>query len=482
MLKAAQLASVLVLAAAAGTAAAAGAGWWLALLVAAGGLVALGAALPVGVVRAVILGALLLVPDVASGRSLGLLVHWSQGLTLSNFVVPALALPLLAGAWLAGRRILPVRPGRWPRLARWCYWLLAWCGLTLLVPWAAGGLSGAAQATLLGHVFKLALFVGLGVVLAAGVDGSDGRDGSDGTLLRKVLFWSIVVNAVCGLGQAAGWLPVFSPLAHAAAGSGAGARATGLFYDANLYGVLAAWALLWVVCDGDELGRWGQIVLAVAVAGNLVAAGSRAGYLAFAAGCGVLLLNRCWRPVAMAAVVLLALGALFPVRSWQRIGAAVETADAVMAGPASNSAAVPHDAGTVERLGSMAQSLQQIAAHPLLGLGFGQALYLGVPDLGGGPVRRADERFNGAQNMPLTVLAETGPVGLVLFLITIAAPLRRPRSPGELAMLAGFVGLLAACMTIEALWNTRLLALTVLLTAGVLFPGGEAILDIEAAA
>ena len=479
MLKVALLASVLVLAAAAGTAAAAGAGLPLALLAGCGALVALGAALPMGVVRAVILGALLLVPDVASGRNLGLLVHWSHGLTLSNFVVPALALPLLAGAWLAGRRLLPVRPGRWPGLARWCYWLLAWCGLTLLVPWGAGGLSGAAQATLLGHLLKLALFVGLGVVLAAGVDRSDG---SDGTTLRRVLFWSIVVNAVCGLGQAAGWLPVFSPLAQSAAGSGAGARATGLFYDANLYGVLAAWALLWVVCDGDELGRWGQILLAVAVAGNLVAAGSRAGYLAFAAGCGVLLLYRCWRPVAMAAVVLLALGALFPVRSWQRIRAAVATADAVMAGPVANAAAAPHDAGTIERLGSMAQSLRQIAAHPLLGLGFGHALYLGVPDLGGGPVRRANERFNGAQNMLLTILAETGPVGLVLFLITIAAPLRRPRSPGELAMLAGFVGLLAACMTIEALWNTRLLALTVLLTAGVLFPGGEAISAIEAAA
>lgn len=445
-------AGMLALAAVVGMAAAAGFGLPLVAIAAAAGLMVAGAVLPMAVVRAVLLASLLVVPDVALGWSGGLLVHWSQGLTLSNFVVPALALPMLAGAWMVGHRILPER---WPLLARRCTWLLGWCCLTLLVPWGAGGLAAAAQATLAAHLLKLALFVWIGVIVAAGA-----REPRSG--LRPVLFWSIVANAVFGLGQAAGWLPVFSPLAQSAAGP----RATGLFYDANLYGVLAAWALLWVLCDGDQLGAAVQVLLALAVAGNLIAAGSRAGFLAFGAGCGVLLLYRRWRPVSAAAVVLLALAALFPVRSWQRVRAAVETATAA-AVPAP--LAAPADAGTAERLASMEQSLKQIAAHPLLGLGFGRALYLGVPLVTANPVRTVDSRFNGAQNMLLTVLAETGPVGLILFLIMVAAPLGRPSTPGKLAMLAGFVGLLAACLTIEALWNARLLALAVLLTARVLF-------------
>lgn len=442
----------------AGGLAAAGYGLEAVAATAALGLVALGAAIPLDVTRGVLLAALLLVPDQPSGQSLGFLVHWSAGLTWSNFVLPALGAPLLLGAWLAGHRLTPPR---WPALARWCLALLAWCLLTLLVPWSAGGLPPAAAATVLAHLAKLALFLWLGVVLV----------GTGAAWHRRAGVWlaiAIAVNAVVGLGQALGWLPVFSPLAQASAGLGA--RASGLFYDANMYGVLAAWALLWLLtrpgAEGKAPAWWWLLTLAVG--GSLVAAGSRAGYGALLVGLGVLGLCGRWRPAARAAVLLGGLGLLFPVRSWQRIAAATTTLQADWGAGATTAGA---DAGTQQRLASMQQALLQIARHPLLGLGFGRSLYVGVAAVGSGPVA-SSASFQGAQSMGLTVLAETGPVGLGLFLIAVAAPLRRLRAAArshderQLVLLAGFAGLLAACLTIEALWNTRVLALAVLLTSG----------------
>ncbi len=478
------LAASAALAALAGLLAAAGWGLAALALATAVALAWLGATLALDATRALLLAALLLVPDVPSGHSLGFLVHWSQGLTWSNFVLPGLAVPLLGGAWLAGHRLTPPR---WPELARGCYWLLAWCLLTLLVPWSAGAIAPAAAATLLAHWIKLALFLYLGVVLVGEGEAWQRRAG-------QVLAFGLAINAAVGLCQAAGWLPVYSPLAQAAPGA---ARASGLFYDANMYGVLAAWALLWLLCrlglDGRGplrgraarpasaragLHRAGWWLLALAVAGNLVAAGSRAGFGALAVGLAVLLGFRRWRPVLRAAALLLVLGALFPLRSWQRIAAA---ADTLRADWTQGALVAGADASTQQRLASMAQAWQQIVRHPLLGVGFGRALYLGVAPVGGGPVRSA-ARFQGAQSMGLTVLAETGPLGLALFLLAIALALRRlwreaAAHPMALPLLAGFVGLLAACLTIEALWNTRVLALAVVLTAGLGAPaagGAEA--------
>jgi len=468
------------LAAAAGLLAAAGWGLPALALAAAVALAALGACLPLNATRATLLAALLLVPDVPSGHSLGFLVHWSQGLTWSNFVLPALAVPLLGGAWLAGHRLTPAR---WPPLARGCFWLLAWSLLTLLLPWSAGAMPTAGAATLLAHWVKLALFVYLGVVLAGEGAAWQRRAG-------QVLVVALAVNAAVGLAQAAGWLPVFSPLAQAQ--PGVAARASGLFYDANMYGVLMAWALLWLLCRLDLDGRGplrgsaarpasaraglhraGWWLLTLAVAGNLVAAGSRAGFAALAVGLAVLLWFHRWRPALRAALLLAVLGMLFPARSWQRIASAANT---LQEDWTSGALAPAADGSTQQRLASMEQAWQQIVRHPLLGLGFGRALYLGVAAVGSGPVRPAAP-FQGAQSMGLTVLAETGPVGLALFLIAIAMPLRRlwraaatsapalPLLAGFVGLLAGFVGLLAASFTIEVLWNARVLALTVVLTA-----------------
>ena len=415
-------------------------------------LVALGAALPLAATRAVLLLALLLTPEVATGRTFGLDVHWSAGLTLPNFLLPALALPLLGGAWLAGQPVLP-RP--WPRLATGVLALLGWGVLTLLPPWFSGELGGAAGATVLAHVVKLALFVVLGLALGSGDSG-------------WLLLAAVAIEAAMGLAQAAGWLPVFSPLA---AGGGV-VRATGSFYDANMYAVLVAWALLWLLSQpagGRALRRWGGALLVLALAADLALASSRAGFLALAAGMLLLLAGGAVQPVARAALLLALCAALFPARTAQRLRSAAVTLQAAWRAPVVAPAAAA-ESSTRSRLDSMAEALRQIGAHPLLGLGFGRALYLGVAPRAAGPVRPPEaRRFRGAQDMPLTVLAETGPIGLALFLWAFAAPLRRlrrARRDGRLPLLAGYAGLLAASLTLEVLWNARLLALVVMLTAG----------------
>jgi len=421
-------------------------------------LVLVGSQLPIARTRAIILATLLLVPDIPSGASAGFYVRWSRGLTLSNFVVPVVAVPLLLGATLAGNRIMPAR---WPGLARWCYWLLAWCLLTLLVPWARGEVSAAEGTTLLAHLGKLALFIWIGVAMAGEL--KEWRE------LQRVLYVGIVVNTVVGLMQAAGWLAVYSPLGELQ--PGLGVRVSGLFYDANMYGVLCAWALLWLASVQPAPGwrRRTHLALLAGVAVNLLAAGSRAGYLALGAGAVVMAWYGGAQAVRRAATALVLLALVFPIESWQRLAAASETVrqsweHQTVVEPD------PNDVSTQERLTSMREALRQIARHPWLGLGFGRALYLGVPAISdGASVRSAGEAsFNGAQDMGLSVLAETGPIGLAMFLIAIAEPWRRLRPhfvDEDVARLAGFAGLLAACFTIEALWNTRLLALVVLLTA-----------------
>lgn len=436
-------------------------------------LVLLGTRLSLTVIRGLLLAALLLVPDVPSGESWGFMVHWSQGLTWSNFVIPALALPLLLGVALTGRRLTP---RRWPGLARGCLMLLGWCLVSLLIASPDSGLSPSARATLWAHWVKLALFLWLGVVVAGGCR-------AEARGLRRVLWAALAVNAVVGLAQAVRWLPVFSPLGDSVAGLGV--RASGLFYDANMYGVLSAWALLWLLHqEAGQHGarRMGYWLLALAAAGNLASAASRAGFLALAAGTVLLLWCREWRTATWVGLIIAALVVLAPARGWQRMLSAAQTVRADVDGAAHNSL-TGGDATTSERLASMSQAWRQIRQHPFWGLGFGRALYLGVPAIEPGPVRPMETSpFEGAQDMPLTVLAETGPVGLLLFLAAVASSLRgvaRHRAMGTasfdaLPLLAGYAGLLAACFTIEALWNARLLMLVVVLTTLAVPPEPEA--------
>ncbi|MGH9412200.1 MAG: O-antigen ligase family protein [Terriglobales bacterium] len=406
--------------------------------------------------RTVLLAALLFVPDVTSGATLGLHVTWSRGLTLPNFVVPVLAAPLLFGAWWSGRKLFPER---WPGLAAGMLVLLGWSLLTLAPAWLAAegaALTRTGIATILAHAAKLALFILLGAALAGGGAAWRRRAG-------QLLLAAIAVNAVVGLAQAARLVLALSPLAQ-----GAMPRATGLWYDANFYAVTCVWALLWLLCQNAPPGwrRWAAYALVLATAGNVVAAGSRAGFAAMAAGMAILWWTGHRRAVVRAAVLLAAMALLFPMRSWQRVRTAAATlVDAQGTGPV---VAPSSDASTTDRLNSMREALAQIGRHPLLGLGYGRALYLGVPAVGGEEPVAPAQPFRGAQNMFLTVWAATGPIGLLLLLAAVAAPLRlldRARRHRSAPVLAGYGGLLVACLTQEALWNARLLALAVMLTA-----------------
>lgn len=438
-------AAITALAAASGALAACG--WTLPALglVAGGALVWAGTQLDWSSTQTILLAALLFVPDAVSGKTFGLLVTWSAGLTWPNFVVPGLAVPLLAGAWWSGKWSgAQLWPERGSGLACWMLLLLGWSLLVLAAVSLTSDLKLATTGavSILAHAAKLALFILLGLALAAG--GACWRRRAE-----RLLLLAVGVNAAVGLAQAGGWIAALSPLARSAH-----PRATGLLYDANLYAVVTSWALLWLICQTPPKAggrRWGSYALTLAVAASLVAAGSRAGYVALLAGCGVLWFAGRRRAVARALALLAILVLLFPARTWQRVRAAAHA-----------------DASTLDRLNSMGEALLQIRAHPLLGLGFGRALYVGVPAQGPEPVQPAG-LFRGAQDMFLTVWAASGPVGLVLLLLAAAAPWRlldRERRYALAPVLAGYAGVLTACLTQEALWNARLLAIVVLLTAG----------------
>lgn len=412
---------------------------------------------------------LLLTPEFPLHTSLGLVVQWSDGLTLSNLLIPACGISVLAMAWLRGRRLFPAHG----RLSLVMFaGLLLWGAVTWL-PWLLdGGLQGAALVSVVAHWGKLLFIVALAGYVAACA--ARGRD----RILAAFLL-GMGINALIGLGQALNWFPVYSPLA----AFGHGVRVTGTFYDANMYSALVALALVVCIAGATEAAvpprlRLGGMVVGVALAFNLALTASRAGYLALVTALLVLALLRCWKPLAWILLAAMAVSLCFPARTMGRLRAALDP------GPA---AAVP-DAAARARAESMHDSLYQYLSHPWLGLGFGRSLYLGVASRAGfdyaGAIPldpRQDHRFTGAQNMFLTVLAETGPVGLLLYLAWLAAvfrPFLRSAWPARLhgegtiaesrlarAMMAGLTGMVVASCTIELFLNVRVLGIVLVLAA-----------------
>lgn len=410
---------------------------------------------------------LLLTPEFALHSSYGLVVQWSHGLTLSNLLIPALTVPVLALRWSRGRHLFPAH---WPRSLVLFAAVLAW-GIVTWLPWLlTGALQGAGLLSILAHWIKLLLIV----VVAAHVTTLAGRAPYR---ILAVFLVCMAINAVIGLGQALKLFSVFSPLA----AIDQGVRVTGTFYDANMYGALVALALVVCMAYATEtalpfLPRLGCAVAGAALALNLALAASRAGYIALLTALVGLALLRNWRPLAWIVLAAIVLGVCFPARTVGRLRTAF------VSGPI---AAAP-DAAARARAESMHDSLYQFLQHPWLGLGFGRSLYLGVPSRAGfdyaGEIPLApqnDRSFTGAQNMFLTVLAETGPVGLLLYLAWLGAVFRpfvrsagvarSPRADTHLevsvarAMIAGLAGMVAASCTVELFLNVRMLGIVLVL-------------------
>ena len=412
---------------------------------------------------------LLLTPEIALHSTFGLVVQWSHGLCLSNLLIPALALLVLGLTWLRGRRLFPVH---WPRSLVLFASVLAWGAFTWL-PWLlTGALEGAGLLSILAHWTKLLLIVAVAAHVATLAGRAPYR-------ILAIFLVCMAINAVIGLGQALKLVSVFSPLA----AIDQSVRVTGTFYDANMYAALLALAL--VVCiacaTGAELPlrlRLGCIGTGGMLALNLVLAASRAGYLALAVALLVLALLRCWKPLGWLLLASVILGLCFPLRTLGRLRTALD-AGAVAATP---------DAAARARAASMHDSLYQYLQHPWMGLGFGRSLYLGVPSRAGrdyaGAIPlapRQDRSFTGAQNMFLTVLAETGPAGLLLYFAWLAAVFRPffrslPARPSQragthldrtvaCALIAGLAGMVAASCTIELFLNARMLGIVLVLAA-----------------
>ncbi|GEM_PF-2541293 len=440
-----------------------GSGWWAVGVLTAAGVIGAAAMIPDAAPALALLG-LLLVPEFETEQTLGLRLPWSHGLTLSNFLLPALWACILLGC--------QCRPTPWrrPTLAPPCKsWLLflGWAALSLVPLAAMHAWSGQAWATVLGHLAKLGGYVIAAAVSAAAFQTPAGRWKS-----LVVLLSGLAVNAGLALAQRHGALPVFSPLARG--GDTFAARATGTFYDANMFGSLLAFSLaptlsLLALPQLARRFRLGLAGIGTLLGGALLCTASRAGMLCFGVVLLAYALRGAWRPLLLGVLCAIGLGLALPLTPWQHAAAAWRT---FVGSPASR---LHPDDGTFRRLRSMQEGWHQFLAYPLLGQGFGHTLYLGVPALGGRafagevePFHSADPGFSGAQNMGLTILDELGPIGLFLFCRIWMVTLRglrptRTALPAETAvregLRAGVWGLLAASLTVELFYNARLLAL-----------------------
>ncbi len=444
------------------------------------------------------------VPDMDSRRSFGLPLLWSHGLTLSNFLLPLLAIPLVLGDIWRRRRELP-----WCSRAVFCLFLVL--PLSLTPVFLQAQLSRLQLITIGFHWLKL-----LGFVWLAGWMATMGA-----RPMLRLLTAGLLLNAVVALLQCRGGLKAFSSLAE----MGNIPRASGLLFDPNLFGTLAAATLMpllavsgWraagardaashqVMASGEAQQRhFGQAMLAataVAVLAAIAWSASRAAFLGLLVGLSTLaaLSHRTALLLAVAGGVTLAL--LFPGRVANRVRAAVLATRTIVAGGTAK------DAGTAERFQSMQDAWQQFRHARFGGLGFGHALYVGLPSLAGVEFptqallrRRRSLRFGGAQNSALTSLAETGVVGCSFFVLCWGAiavqfwRLRRHQLRAESALAAGgfplppehrsqmnllslhrrlteaalaaLAALFAASLTNEVLLNARILGITLALLGAI---------------
>ena len=415
--------------------------------------------------RCLLAALLIATPDFSLHRTLGFRLLWSSGLTFSNFLLPVISLPVLAGAWRTHQKLVPAEAYKVWR--RWRGFML-FAPLTLVPAYWLGQMAPGESVLLLAHWLKL-----LGVCFLMGFI----LAGLEDPRLRRNLIWILAagmgVNLLLAAAQTGGWLTGFSPLSLWSPGR---YRASGTFYDANMFGCLAGFSLILLLpLTACRLaanrprsgGGWMGLGLVV-MAGAVAVSASRAAWLVVLAGCAGLIWRRRWLALGLALGLGLAWGWLFFHRADRRIASAWHAlaTHAVWSGV---------DAGVMRRERSMRQAWEQWQFHPWLGLGWGRALDLGVAARG--PGGWAGQRFTGAQNQYLTVLAETGILGLMIYGFMLAglpdAWRMQPSVPATSAansiedawndgLFAGWLGLLTAACTLELFYNARLWALLLL--------------------
>jgi O-antigen ligase len=219
-------------------------------------------------------------------------------------------------------------------------------------------------------------------------------------------------------------------------------RAHGTFGDANFFSMHMGVSLLLALfyCRLGERRPWWAAPLAVLYLAAILLAASRSGFLALLAGLLVLPAFRTGLRTKLAvAVSALALAGLLAL--------APGTMDWIRSNPfTARLATTTLDPARTDRGALWANAWQAFLSSPVLGVGYGNAAYF---DLRGGV------RMSEAHNTYLGLLAETGIVGLGVYLaailhfpVVLVRDARRARPPepsGALpALVAAFVLVLAA--------------------------------------
>jgi O-antigen ligase len=218
--------------------------------------------------------------------------------------------------------------------------------------------------------------------------------------------------------------------------SGDPSRATGPFGNPNYFGVYLASAIAfgvgWLVAARSASGRIALVAAGTVLVVGIVLSFSRGATAALVAGI-VLLSFAHRRGVGIASIVLgvVVVTLVYPTILGWRLGSPVE-------GP--TDAALAALGGSDEgRLSAVLAGPALFASAPIFGIGFGQYSFMS------GQVTGSHDLV-GAHNWYMTVLAELGIVGIVLWLLLLVAVVmalrKRPAVPRTIGL--GVLGVLAA--------------------------------------
>jgi hypothetical protein len=236
-------------------------------------------------------------------------------------------------------------------------------------------------------------------------------------------------------------------------------RANGVFSNPNYMGASAAVSLAGaaalVVLARSTTTRFLMILSAALIAGAALLSLSRGAFVAAFFGVAWLLLARDRRAaILVGGLGILGLFVLYPAFvEWRLVsltGSASETAFAMMA------------ASDEGRLAGLLGFVPLFLSSPLVGVGFGQYLTSNIA---------INQVGLGAHNWYGNVLAEQGVVGIVLWLLFVAAvilALRQTSGPPRTLGVPVFAALLTGCLFLEAPTSFQTVALPSLLIVAAL--------------
>ncbi len=294
------------------------------------------------------------------------------------------------------------------------------------------------------YLIRLVSYIGLFFVTIESV-----RTKKDASLIKKSLFSAALLIAAAGFIQ----LKVFPDLA----------RLEQYGWDPHINRLVSTWLdpnfiggyLAFVVClllgillYTKKSSRKILILTSIAFLGAaLFLTYSRSSYVALAAGVVVISLIRSWKVLAVSLLVFV-IGISVSPRADQRVGELAQSISSIVFNSNENP-----DPTTRLRIRAYEQTIDLIKARPLLGSGYNTLRYVKYDE--GFVTDEENHAASGSDSSMLTILATTGILGLIPFVLTYAILLRdlwrKKNTPLALGLLGGTTALLLHSLFVNSL-------------------------------